>query len=68
MQDKKVIVTCNKYNLLRVDVLDVDKIIVRTSYEVTDLHEEVIGRFGSLRDAHNYIKLLEPINRQGLII
>lgn len=66
MQDKKVVVSSDKYNLLRVDILEADKSISRTSYEVTDLQDDVVGRFGSLKEAHNFIKLLEPLNRQNL--
>jgi hypothetical protein len=39
---------------------------MRTYYEVSDSIEDVIGRFGSLKEAHNFIKMLCLLNHQGI--
>jgi hypothetical protein len=66
MQNRKILVTQSGLNLLQVDVLDANKNVIRTSYEVIDTHEDVIGRFGSLKEAQNFIKMLSLLNEQDL--
>lgn len=54
------------FNLVQVDLLDAGYNITRTSYEVVDPSEDVIGRFGSLQEAQNFIKMLCLLNQQDL--
>lgn len=44
------------------DILDSSGNVIRTSYEVEDANEDVIGRFGSLAEAEKFIKLLCHLN------
>lgn len=46
------------FNLLKVDLVDESDTIIRTTYEVEDGDNETIGRFGSLQEAENFIKML----------
>lgn len=49
------------------DILDSSGNIIIISYEVEDANEEVIGRFGSLAEADNFITLLSNLNSQNLM-
>ncbi|TMM46071.1 hypothetical protein [Colwellia ponticola] len=46
------------FNLLQVELLDENNVAIRITYEVEDADEEAIGRFGSLQEAENFIKML----------
>ncbi|MCJ8295649.1 MAG: hypothetical protein MJK15_14690 [Colwellia sp.] len=49
------------------DFLDSSGNLIRTSYEVEDANEDVIGRFGSLAEAESFITLLSKLNPQSLM-
>ncbi|PKI14115.1 hypothetical protein [Colwellia sp. 12G3] len=55
------------FNLVQVDLSNAGNNAVRTSYEVTDPIEDVIGRFGSLKEAQNFIKMLCLLNQETAI-
>jgi len=58
MKDRKTLVTESGFNLVQVDSVNKGNDVIRTSYEVIDPEEDAIGRFGSLKEAQNFIKML----------
>lgn len=64
MQNRKKLVSQSEFHLIQVDILDEFKKDVRTSYEVLDPNEDVIGRFAGLGEAKSYIKLLSILEKQ----
>lgn len=62
MQSKKTLTSRSGFNLMQKDILDSSGNVIRTSYEVEDANEDVIGRFGSLAEAEKFIKLLCHLN------
>ncbi len=46
------------FYLVRVNTLSDSGSVIRTSYEVVDPSGDVIGRFGSLKEAENFMTLL----------
>ena len=58
MQNRKQIESHCGYILLQVDILDSKGNVIRSSYEVLEPSEDVIGRFGSLKEAKEYMELL----------
>jgi len=62
MQKRKNIAKISGYNLIQVDVQGDNGRVIRTSYEVLEPTEESIGRFGSLKEAQSFIKLLCHLN------
>jgi len=64
MKDRKTLVTESGFNLVQVDLLNAGNNVIRTSYEVVDPDEDAIGRFGSLKEAQNFIKMLCLLKEQ----
>ena len=64
MKDRKTLVTQSGFNLVQVDSVNKGNDVIRTSYEVLDPEEDAIGRFGSLKEAQNFIKMLCLIKQQ----
>jgi len=63
MKDRKTLVTESGFNLVQVDSVNKGNDVIRTSYEVVDPEEDAIGRFGSLKEAQNFIKMLCLLNQ-----
>jgi hypothetical protein len=64
MKDRKTLVTESGFNLVQVDSINEGNDSIRTSYEVVDPEEDAIGRFGSLKEAQNFIKMLCLLKQQ----
>lgn len=60
MQNRKTLVSKSDFSLIQVDELDENGNIVSTSYEVVDPDGNVIGRFGSLKEAQDFLKTVLP--------
>ena len=63
-EDKVAVQT--SFNLLQVELLDEHNIAIRTTYEVEGADKEAIGRFGSLQEAENFIKMLCLLDEKDL--
>jgi len=68
MKDKNTLTSQSGFNLVQVDTLADSKDVIRTSYEVVDPSEDVIGRFGSLKEAQSFIDLLCSLDEQNLAL
>ncbi len=64
MKDRKTLVTQSGFNLVQVDSVNKGNDVIRTSYEVVDPEEDAIGRFGSLKEAQNFIEMLCLLKQQ----
>ncbi|MBU2872014.1 hypothetical protein [Colwellia sp. E2M01] len=64
MQKRKELESVLGFHLIHVEVLDKKNTVIRTSYEVVDPADDVIGRFVSLKDAQNFIKLLSNLTQE----
>ena len=60
--------TQSGFTLVQVDTEDEVNRVIRTTYEVVDPSEALIGRFGSLQEAQNFIKLLCKLDQQDLAV
>ncbi|WCH21107.1 hypothetical protein [Aeromonas salmonicida] len=60
MQNRKTLGTKSGFSLVQVDELDENGNIVSASYEVVDPDGDVIGRFGSLKEAQDFLKTVLP--------
>ncbi|TYK65863.1 hypothetical protein [Colwellia echini] len=58
MQKQSELENVSGFHLVHVNILGKQESVVRTSYEVVDPSGDVIGRFGSLKEAQNFINLL----------
>ena len=65
MQKRKKIDNQSGFHLIQVDIIDKYTDGVRTSYEVLDPQESVVGRFTSLTEAEGYIKLLCRLDQEA---
>jgi len=65
MKNRITLMKQSGFNLVQVNIMNGGNNIMRTSYEVIDSIEDVIGRFGSLQEAKNFIKMLCLLNHQG---
>ncbi|MFQ3313145.1 MAG: hypothetical protein ACI9VO_001004 [Colwellia sp.] len=66
MKHRITLMQQSSFNLVQVNIMDGGNNTMRTYYEVSDSIEDVIGRFGSLKEAHNFIKMLCLLNHQGI--
>lgn len=66
MKNRITLMKQSSFNLVQVNIMNGGNNIMRTSYEVIDSIEDVIGRFGSLKEAQNFIKMLCLLNHQGI--
>ena len=64
MKDRKTLVTQSGFNLVQVYSVNKGNDVIRTSYEVVDPEEDAIGRFGSLKEAQNFIEMLCLLKQQ----
>jgi len=64
MKDRKTLVKQSGFNLVQVNSVNAGSDAVRTSYEVVDPEEDAIGRFGSLKEAQNFINMLCLLKEQ----
>ena len=64
MKDRKTLITQSGFNLVQVNSLNRGNDVIRTSYEVIDPEEDAIGRFSSLKEAENFIKMLCLLKEQ----
>jgi len=62
MHHKNTLTSHLGFSLMQVDTLPDSKGVIRSSYEVVDSSEEVIGRFGSLKEAQSYINLVSELD------
>ncbi|MFM5739425.1 hypothetical protein ACET6T_11925 [Aeromonas veronii] len=60
MLNRKTLGTKSRFSLVQVDKLDKNGNIVSTSYEVVNPNGDVIGRFGSLKEAQDFLKTVLP--------
>jgi hypothetical protein len=60
MQNRKPLGKKSGFSVVQVDELDANGNVVSTSYEVVDPNGNVIGRFGSLKDAQDFLKTVLP--------
>ncbi|GAW97393.1 MULTISPECIES: hypothetical protein [Colwellia] len=67
MQSRKTLTSRSGFTLVQINILDNSGKVIRTSYEVADHNEDVIGRFGSLTEAESFIKLLSNLNQPSLV-
>lgn len=67
MQNRITLTSQSGFILLQVDAQNERGKVIRTSYEVTDPNQDVIGRFGSLKEAQNFIKLLGSLDQHDLV-
>ena len=67
MQNRKTLVSVSGFNLVQVDVLYQNDSVISTAYEVVDPSEDAIGRFGSLKEAQNFIKMLYHLNQDQAV-
>jgi hypothetical protein len=65
MKDRKILVIQSGFNLVQVDSVNAGSDTIRTSYEVVDPEEDAIGRFGSLKEAQNFINMLCLLKEQN---
>jgi hypothetical protein len=72
MKHKNTLTSQSGFNLIQVDTLADSladsKAVIRTSYEVVDPSDDVIGRFGSLKEAKSFIDLLRTLDQQDLAL
>jgi hypothetical protein len=66
MKNRIMLMKKSGFNLVQVDLVNEGNNITRTSFEVLDPIEDVIGRFGSLKEAQNFIKMLCLLNHQDI--
>jgi hypothetical protein len=64
MKKRTTLMIESGFNLVQVDLVNEGNNTMRTSFEVLDPIEDVIGRFGSLKEAQNFIKMLCLLNHQ----
>ncbi len=64
MKNRETLMRQSGFHLVQVDLSNAGNNVIRTSYEVVDPIEDVIGRFGSLTEAQNFIKMLCLLNQQ----
>ncbi|WP_157829000.1 hypothetical protein [Colwellia sp. 75C3] len=67
MKKRTILMIESGFNLVQVDLLNAGNNIMRTSFEVIDPIEDVIGRFGSLKEAENFIKMLCLLNQEQAV-
>ncbi|WP_057830477.1 hypothetical protein [Colwellia sp. TT2012] len=67
MQNRKTLTSRSVFTLVQIDILANGGNVIRTSYEVAEPNEDVVGRFGSLTEAENFITLLSNLNQQSLV-
>lgn len=62
MQNRKTLASKSDFSLVQVDELDENGNVISTSYEVVDPDGNVISKFGSLKEAQEFLKtvMLEP--------
>lgn len=60
MQNRKTLVSNSSFSLVRVNEVDENGNVLSTSYEVVDPDGNVIGRFGSLKEAQDFLKTVLP--------
>lgn len=60
MQNRKTLGSKSEFSLVQVDELDENGNVVSTSYEVVGSDGNVIERFGSLKEAQDFLKESEP--------
>jgi hypothetical protein len=60
MQSRKTLGSKSEFSLVQVDELDENGNVVSTSYEVVDSDGNLIGRFGSLKEAQDFLKTVLP--------
>ena len=60
MQNRKTLGSKSGFSLVQVDELDENGNVVSISYEVVDPEGNVIGRFGTLKEAQDYLKTVMP--------
>lgn len=58
MQNRIELDNLSGFHLIKVDIVDQYTNDIRTSYEVLDPENGVVGRFAGLSEAQSYIKLL----------
>ena len=67
MKKRTLLMMQSGFNLVQVDFMNGANNIMRTSFEVIDPIEDVIGRFGSLKEAENFINMLCLLNQEQTI-
>jgi hypothetical protein len=58
VQKRKTLESLSDFSLVQVDVQDESDNVTRTTYEVIELDENVVGRFGSLKEAQSFIQII----------
>ena len=69
MQNRKTLGKNSGFSLVQVDEVDENGNVLSTSYEVVDPDGNVVGRFGSLKEAQDFLKTVlppEPPRPRGL--
>lgn len=60
MNNRKKLESNSGFSLVQVDEVDKNGNVLSTSYEVIDPDGNVIGTFGSLKEAQDFIKTVLP--------